>query len=72
MLLDRIPKVALMWMTAGKQKRGSPKATWRRTVDIELTEMGLTWRGDQAIVMDKTLWRRGIAEDNRPPGDNKE
>lgn len=59
-------------MLVGKRKRGSPKATWRRTVEAELTEMGLTWREDQAIVKDKTLWKRDVAEDHCPTGDNKE
>ena len=39
---ERIPKVALRWTTAGKGKRGRPKTTWRKTVETELSEMGLS------------------------------
>jgi len=41
---ERIPKVALRWTHAGKRKRGRPKTTWRKTVETELSEMGLSWR----------------------------
>ena len=40
---ERIPKVALRWTPASKRKRGRPKTTWRKTVETELSEMGLSW-----------------------------
>jgi len=40
---ERIPKVAPRWTPAGKRKRGRPKTTWRKTVETELSEMGLSW-----------------------------
>ena len=39
---ERIPMVALRWTPAGKGKRGRPKTTWRKTVETELSEMGLS------------------------------
>ena len=38
-----------------------PKATWRRTVMIELEELGLTWNEAQAKSQDRVEWRRLIA-----------
>ena len=37
-----------------------PKATWRRTVMIELEELGLTWNEAQAESQDRVEWRRLI------------
>ena len=56
---DRIPKVALKWTPLGKRKRGKLKTTWRKTVEMELKEFGLTWGQVQAIAKDdKIRWRR--------------
>ena len=52
---ERIPKVALRWTPAGKRKRGRPKTTWRKTVESDLSEMGLSWGEAQAIAKDKTF-----------------
>ena len=56
---ERIPNVALRWTPAGRRKRGRPKTTWRKTAEIELSEMGLTWREAQVIAKDKTRWGGG-------------
>ena len=39
-----------------KEKR-RPKSTWKRTTEIELRKIGLTWGEVQAIRKDKTQWR---------------
>ena len=57
---ERMLKVALRWTPAGKRKRGRPKTTWRKTVETELSEMGLSWGEAQAIAKDKTSWKRDI------------
>ena len=36
-------KTALRWTADGKRRRGRPKETWRRTVEKEMHECGLTW-----------------------------
>ena len=71
MLPDRILEVALRWMPAGRQKRGSPKTTWR-TVEVELNEMDLIRRESRAIAEGKTQWRRDIVVDLCPTGGHKE
>ena len=45
MALGRVPnvKTALRWTVDGKGRHGRPKETWRRTVEKEMTEYGLTW-----------------------------
>ena len=63
---ERIAEVAPRWMPAGRRKRGRPKTTWRRTAEIELSEMGLTWGEDQEIVKNKTWWMRIIGKLKKP------
>ena len=53
----RIPKIALRWTPPGKRNRGRPKTTWRRTVESELTEMGLTWGEANKAAQDRDRWR---------------
>ena len=69
---ERIPKVALRWTPAGRRKRGRPKTTWRKTAEIELSEMGLTLREAQAIAKDKSRWRRDIVAAPCPNGGYKD
>jgi len=69
---ERIPKVALRWTPAGKRKRGRPKTTWRKTVETELSEMGLSLGEAQAITKDKTRWKRDIVAVLCPTGGNKD
>lgn len=53
-------------MPAGRRKRGRPKTTRRRTAEIELSEMGLTWGEYQEIVKNKTWWMRIIGKLKKP------
>ena len=69
---ERIPKGALGWTPAGKRKRGRPKTTWRKTFETELSEIGLSWGEGQAIVKEKTCWKRDIIAAPCPTGDNKD
>jgi len=69
---ERIPKVALRWTPACKRKKGRPKTTWRKTVEMELSEMGLSWGEAQAIVKDKTRWKRDIVAALCATGGNKD
>lgn len=58
---ERIPKVELRWTPPGKRKRGRPRITWRRTVETELEEMGLSWGGAQYKAQDRPRWRELVA-----------
>ena len=46
--------------------------TWRKTVETELSEMGLSWGEAQAIAKDKTWWKRDIVAFQCPTGGNKD
>jgi hypothetical protein len=54
---DSIPRTALRWTPQGKRKRGRPKTTWRRTVESELKELGITWGEAQKRAKDRNDWR---------------
>ena len=70
-LTEGILKVASRWTPPGKRKRGRPKTAWRRTVEMELNELGLTWGQAQALAKDKTRWRRDIVAAPCPTGGSK-
>ena len=53
------PRIALTWVPEGKQKRGRPCETWRRTVERELEKEGLrTWAAAASAAEDRTAWRQ--------------
>ena len=55
-----LPKVALKWTPQGCRKRGRPMQTWRRTVDREVTERGLTWGQIKKLAADRDGWRSRV------------
>ena len=54
---DALPRVALSWTPQGRRRRGRPKETWRRSMDKELTEKGLTWETARRKASDRVAWR---------------
>ena len=52
----RWPKTALRWTADGKRRRGRPKETWRRTVEKEMKECGLTWNTITKWAADRQQW----------------
>lgn len=54
---DDITKIALRWTPDGRRKRGRPKETWRRMVEQEMKDMGMTWREIEKKAKDRQLWR---------------
>ena len=58
---DGIARVALHWTPEGRQKRGPPKFTWRRTVESELKLLNLN-RGEAAkLAKDRNRWRELVS-----------
>ena len=49
-----------------------PKTTWRKTVETELSETGLSWGEARTIAKDKTWWKRDIVTALCPTGGNKD
>jgi len=55
MTLQKYP--TLRWTPDGKRRTGRPKETWRRTVEGELRDLGMTWREAERKAQDRQLWR---------------
>ncbi|KAH3838129.1 hypothetical protein DPMN_111535 [Dreissena polymorpha] len=49
--------VALRWFPQGKRNRGRPKETWRKTVEREHKNRGLTLQTAPATRADRPKWR---------------
>ena len=58
---SRSAKKCLRWNPPGKRKRGRPKTTWRRSVEAELKDMGLTWGEAESLAKDRPAWRLRVA-----------
>ena len=54
-------KVALRWTPQGKRARGRPKTTWRRTIEAELKELGMTWGEAEVKAKNRVEWRNLVA-----------
>ena len=61
MPVSNITKLALRWTPQGKRPRGTPKTTWRRTIESELKELGMTWGEAETNAKDRTGWRNLVA-----------
>jgi hypothetical protein len=42
---------------SGKNKRGGPKRTWRRTVEEEIGKVGQTWKEVGVLAQNRIRWR---------------
>ncbi|KAH3726194.1 hypothetical protein DPMN_052051 [Dreissena polymorpha] len=52
-----LPRVAMRWTPQGKRNGGQPRETWRRTVERELKNRGLTLQKASATAADRPMWR---------------
>ena len=50
---DSMQRVVLRWTPQGKRSRGSPKLTWRRTMERELKEDGRQKIGSSGVPIRK-------------------
>ena len=55
---NNITRVYLRWTPEGKRKQSRPKTTWRRTVELEMKEMGQTWNELDKKAKDGEQWRK--------------
>ena len=58
---NSITKVAIRCTQEGKRERGRPKATWRRTVEVEMKKMNHSWGTIQRLASDRQGWRSFVA-----------
>jgi len=61
MPVSNITSIALRWTPHGQRPRGRPKTTWRRTIESELKELGMTWGEAETKAKDRTGWRNLVA-----------
>lgn len=59
--IDNITRQALDWNPQGKRKVGRPKQTWRRSVECEMKEAGMTWTQLKKIAQNRVRWRGVVA-----------
>ena len=54
---SNITRPALTLDPQGKRKRGRPKNTWRRDLEVDITQTGLSWKQLERIAQDRRRWR---------------
>ena len=59
-LLPNIERRALQWNPQGQRNRGRPKNTWRRGVEQEMNEAGVTWGSLVAAAQDRVKWKQFV------------
>ena len=55
-----ITRQALEWNPQGKRRRGRPKQTWRRSLNCELRNSGLTWEEAKTSARDRERWKKVV------------
>jgi hypothetical protein len=50
-------KDTLGWNPQGKNRRGRPKKTWKRTVEEEAQDQGKRWLEVKTVAKNKVRWR---------------
>ena len=60
---ERLPKTSLEWTpTEGKRERGRPVTTWRRTIQQDLRDIGISPEESKTIAADRIKWRAVVAQ----------
>ena len=54
---DDISREAVFWTPQGKRKKGRPKITWRRTMQMELNEAKITMKEAEKLARNRVRWR---------------
>ena len=54
---NSITKTALRWTPAGHRKKGRPMETWRRRVEKDMKDMGLSWGRVEKLAANREEWR---------------
>ena len=54
---SNITRQALTWNPQGKRKRGRPRNTWRRDLNANVRELGLSWGQLVTAAQDRSRWR---------------
>ena len=59
---DSVTRQALKWKSQGKRKRGRPKNTRKRDVDVETKSWSHTWNSLERLAQDRMRWRKEIVD----------
>ena len=54
---NSITRQALQWNPQGSRGRGRPWETWRRCMEREMKDVGMTWMALSKKVQDRDVWR---------------
>ena len=65
---DNIARTALRWTPEGKRRRGRPKTTWRRTLEIEAQAQHKTWSDLEMMAKKRHEWSDFVAALCASPG----
>jgi hypothetical protein len=67
---DSITRQAITWNPPGKRKRGRPRNTWRRQLDLEASQLGKTMPELTSLANNRQAWcalicglRRGLRKE---------
>ena len=55
-----ITRKAFEWNSQGKRRKGRPKQTWRRSLNCELRNSGLTWEQAKTSARDRGSWKKVV------------
>jgi hypothetical protein len=55
--LKETNRVALKWTPEEKRRKGTPKTTWKQTVEKELKESDHTWGEVEKIAKNREDWK---------------
>lgn len=55
-----IAKTSFQWNPQGFRNRGRPRATWRRSVELDLTNRRLSWAQIRSLAHDRALFKNFV------------
>ena len=58
---DNVPRQALDWNPQGNRKVGRPKQSWRRSVENEAKDAGMSWTQLKRAAQNIVRWRSVVA-----------
>lgn len=56
-----VTRRALDWNPQGSRRRGRPRETWRRTVEREIAEEGMSWTQIKRLANNRVRWKKFVA-----------
>ena len=54
---NSITRTALTWNPQGKRRKGRPRNTWRRDLNMNMADMGMGWPKLVTVTQDRRNWR---------------